>query len=78
LDGIEFTHSQGVLLWDINPGNLATGVGEKSHVVYLFNFDLVKLYIDSSTGAHMPYREGRVALGTLHMESRTAVLVLSL
>lgn len=41
------------------------GVGEKSHIVYLFDLGLAKLYVDPSTGKHIPYREGRVALGTM-------------
>ncbi|KAG1887625.1 hypothetical protein F4604DRAFT_1717852 [Suillus subluteus] len=57
LDRIEFVHSRG-------PENFAMGVGENSHVVYLFDFGLAKLYVDPSTGAHIPFREGRVGLGT--------------
>ncbi|KAG1779415.1 kinase-like domain-containing protein [Suillus placidus] len=66
---IEFAHSRGVVLRDIKPENFAMGVGEKSHIVYLFDFGLAKLYVDPSTGAHIPYREGRVALGTMHYSS---------
>lgn len=45
------------------------GVGEKSHIVYLFDFGLAKLYVDPPTGKHIPYREGRVALGTMPYSS---------
>ncbi|KAG1839141.1 hypothetical protein DFJ58DRAFT_859919 [Suillus subalutaceus] len=51
------------------PENFAMGIGEKSHIVYLFDFGLAKLYVDPSTGAHMPYREGRIALGTMRYSS---------
>ncbi|KAG1841823.1 hypothetical protein DFJ58DRAFT_807718 [Suillus subalutaceus] len=44
LDRIEFVHSRGVILRDIKPENFAMGVGENSHVVYLFDFGLAKLY----------------------------------
>ncbi|KAG0707894.1 kinase-like domain-containing protein [Suillus ampliporus] len=64
LDRIEFAHSRGVVLRDIKPEIFAMGVGEKSDIVYLFDFGLAKLYIDPSTGAHIPFREGRVGLGT--------------
>ncbi|KAG1849705.1 hypothetical protein DFJ58DRAFT_794829 [Suillus subalutaceus] len=57
LDRIEFVHSRGVILRDIKPENFAMGVGENSHVVYLFDFGLAKL-------SHIPFREGRVGLGT--------------
>ncbi|KAG2353927.1 kinase-like domain-containing protein [Suillus spraguei] len=42
---------------------------KKSHTVYLFDFGLAKLYVDPSTGKHIPYREGRVALGTMPYSS---------
>ncbi|KAG2041099.1 kinase-like domain-containing protein [Suillus americanus] len=47
---IEVPHSRGVVLRDIKPENFATGVGEKSHIVYLFDFGLAKLYVDPSQG----------------------------
>ncbi|KAG1815101.1 uncharacterized protein BJ212DRAFT_1273475 [Suillus subaureus] len=42
------------------------GVGQKSHIVYLFDFGLAKLYADPS---HIPYRDeslGNVLLYLLH------------
>ncbi|KAG2071481.1 kinase-like protein [Suillus decipiens] len=64
LDRIEFVHSRGVILRDIKPENFAMGVGENSRVVYLFDFGLAKLYVDPYTGTHIPFREGRIGLGT--------------
>ncbi|KAG2741339.1 kinase-like protein [Suillus brevipes Sb2] len=64
LDRIEFVHSRGLVLRDIKPENFAMGIGEKSDIVYLFDFGLAKLYVDPSTGTHIPFREGRVGLGT--------------
>ncbi|KAG2034635.1 kinase-like domain-containing protein [Suillus americanus] len=64
LDRIEFVHSRGLVLRDIKPDNFAMGVGEKSDIVYLLDFGLAKLYVDPSTGTHIPFREGRVGLGT--------------
>ncbi|KAG1717675.1 hypothetical protein EDB19DRAFT_1183752 [Suillus lakei] len=64
LDRIEFVHSRGLVLRDIKPENFAMGAGGKSDIVYLFDFGLAKLYVDPSTGTHIPFREGRVGLGT--------------
>ncbi|KAG1748029.1 kinase-like protein [Suillus occidentalis] len=64
LDRIEFVHSRGVILRDIKPENFAMGIGEKSDMVYLFDFGLAELYVDPSTGTHILFREGRVGLGT--------------
>ncbi|KAG2064035.1 kinase-like protein [Suillus decipiens] len=69
LNRVEFAHSRGVILRDIKPENFAMGVGEKYRIVYLFDFSLAKLYVDPSTGKHIPYREGRVALGTMPYSS---------
>ncbi|KAG2340935.1 hypothetical protein BDR05DRAFT_1032181 [Suillus weaverae] len=66
---VEFAHSRGVILRDIKPENFAMGVGEKSRIIYLFDFGLAKLYVDPSTGTHIPYREDRVALGTMSYSS---------
>jgi casein kinase 1 len=68
-DRVEFAHSRGVILRDVKPENFAMGFGEKSHIVYLLDFGLAKLYVDPSTGTHIPYREGRVALGTMPYSS---------
>jgi serine/threonine protein kinase len=64
LDRIEFVHSRGLVLRDIKPENFVMGIGEKSDMVYLFDFGLAKLYVDPSTGIHILFREGRVGLGT--------------
>ncbi|KAG2121987.1 kinase-like domain-containing protein, partial [Suillus cothurnatus] len=64
LDRIEFAHSRGVILRDIKPEIFAMGIGENSHIVCVSDFGLAKLYVDPSTGTHMPFREGRVELGT--------------
>ncbi|KAG2742431.1 kinase-like protein [Suillus brevipes Sb2] len=69
LNRVEFVHSRGLVLRDIKPENFAMGIGEKSRIVYLFDFGLAKLYVDPSTGAHIPYREGRIALGTMRYSS---------
>lgn len=69
LNRVEFAHSRGIILRDIKPENFAMGIGEKSHFVYLLDFGLAKLYVNPSTGAHIPYREGRIPLGTMPYSS---------
>ncbi|KAG2137378.1 kinase-like protein [Suillus bovinus] len=66
---VEFAYSRGIILRDIKPDNFVMGVGEKSHIVYLLDFGLAKLYVNPSTGEHIPYREGRVPLGTMPFSS---------
>ncbi|KAI0062007.1 casein kinase I isoform delta-like protein [Artomyces pyxidatus] len=52
LDRIEFAHSRGVIIRDIF-----------THVVYLIDLGLAKLYQDAYTGKHMSFREGRGFVG---------------
>ncbi|KAG0699803.1 hypothetical protein DFH29DRAFT_877033 [Suillus ampliporus] len=68
LDRIEFVRSRGVILRDVKPEKFAMGDREKSHIVYLLDFGLAKLYVNPSTGAHIAFREGCVGLGTLREE----------
>ncbi|KAG0707542.1 kinase-like protein [Suillus ampliporus] len=70
--GIKFVYSRGVILRDVKPQIFAMSDGEKSRIVYLFDFGLAKLYVDPSTGAHIPFREGRVGAGTARFGSYNA------
>ncbi|KAG0707895.1 hypothetical protein DFH29DRAFT_1065946 [Suillus ampliporus] len=65
---IEFAHSRG----DVKPENFALGDRQKSHIVYLFDFGVAKLYVDPSTGARIPFREGRIGLGAARYMSYNA------
>ena len=54
---------------DIKPDNLLIGFGKKSSQVFIIDFGLTKKYIDSSTGMHIPYREGKSLTGTARYAS---------
>ncbi|KAF9219687.1 kinase-like protein [Gyrodon lividus] len=64
LDRVEFVHSRGVILRDIKPENFAMGIGDSANTMHLFDLGLAKLYVNPSTGSHIPFREGRIGLGT--------------
>ena len=43
----------------------AMGIGEeKVNTVHLLDLGLAKLFVNPITGHHIPFREGRVGLGT--------------
>ncbi|KAI0060215.1 kinase-like protein [Artomyces pyxidatus] len=69
LDRVGFTHSRGIVHRDIKPENFGMDVGTCSGIVHLFDFGLAKLYLDASTGDHIPFREGRRRIGTMHVAS---------
>ncbi len=61
---LEISHTLGVLHRDIKPENFVMGMGDKSHVVYLIDFGLAKMYVNRDTGAHVEMQTGRKLAGT--------------
>ncbi|KAF8515062.1 kinase-like domain-containing protein [Gautieria morchelliformis] len=64
LDRIEFAHSRGIILRDVKPENFAMGFGTRCNVLHMFDLGLAKLFWDSGPDTHIPFREGRIGLGT--------------
>lgn len=64
LTRVEFAHSRGIILRDMNPEKFAVGLGDRSNVIHMFDFGLAKLYVNPATDEHTPFREGRYMLGT--------------
>ena len=64
IDRIEFVHSRGIILRDVKPQNLAMGLGNRSSLLYMFDFGLAKPYVDPITNEHIPFRTGLVSAGT--------------
>jgi serine/threonine protein kinase len=66
---MEYIHSKSFLHRDIKPDNFLIGLGKKQHIVYAIDFGLAKRYIDSRTGIHIPYRDGKSLTGTARYAS---------
>ncbi|KDQ23520.1 hypothetical protein PLEOSDRAFT_52844 [Pleurotus ostreatus PC15] len=64
LSTIEHVHARGIIVRDIKPENFAMGYLEDYQRLYLFDMGLSKLYLDPTTGKHIPFREGRGGIGT--------------
>ncbi|KAI0370613.1 kinase-like protein [Pilatotrama ljubarskyi] len=72
LDRLEFLHSRGIVSCDIKPHNFAMGSDANADIVYLFDFEHSRLYIDPSTGLHVPFRTERHSTGTVRYASVAA------
>ncbi|KAF8514358.1 putative casein kinase [Hysterangium stoloniferum] len=64
LERVEFVHSRGIIVRDIKAENFSMGNKCLAHMVQMFDFGHAKLYLNPSTGEHIPYREGRALVGT--------------
>ena len=47
----------------MKPKNLAMGRGNRSSLLYMFDFGLAKLFINPATGEHIPFRTGLILVG---------------
>ena len=67
-------HNNGLIHRDIKPENFAPGLGNDAETIYLFDFGLVKEYIEGESRRHIPYKEGIELTGTLRYSSVNAHL----
>jgi len=61
---IETFHSYELLHRDIKPENFVIGKGRSSKTVYIIDYGLAKLYINSETRRHIRYKENKKLTGT--------------
>ncbi|KAK9282476.1 hypothetical protein L1049_005394 [Liquidambar formosana] len=69
INRVEFVHSKSFLHRDIKPDNFLMGLGRRANQVYVIDFGLAKKYRDTSTHAHIPYRENKNLTGTARYAS---------
>lgn len=58
LSRVETLHRKGVIHRDIKPDQFLVSDGEGSGPVHIIDFNLSRLYVDPSTGKHIPYNVG--------------------
>lgn len=58
LSRMEILHTRSYIHRDIKPDNFLIGIGLRSHMIFVIDFGLAKLYRNPRTHRHIPYREG--------------------
>lgn len=66
---IEKLHKYGYIHRDIKPDNFVMGCNSESDRVFLIDFGLSRKYIDSLSGAHVGYGDGKPLIGTARYSS---------
>lgn len=69
LERVEHVHSRGLILRDLKPQNFVLGLGERSSIVHLLDFGLVRPYANPITNEHIPFVENLERVGTARYTS---------
>lgn len=71
---LELLHSRNFIHRDVKPDNFLMGIGGRTNQVFAIDFGLAKKYRSSTSGLHIPYREGKSLIGTARYASVTTHL----
>lgn len=69
LNRIEFVHSKSYLHRDVKPENFLIGLGKRSSLVYLIDFEQAKKYRDAKTHQHIVFKENKKPVGNIKFVS---------
>ncbi|KAG2113220.1 casein kinase 1 alpha 1-like protein [Suillus discolor] len=64
LSCLEYIHSHNFIHGDIKPQNILVGLDNLKHTAFIIDFGISKEYCNTSTRAHIPFRQGRCLTGT--------------
>ncbi|KAG1869081.1 kinase-like domain-containing protein [Suillus tomentosus] len=64
LSRLEYIHSHDYIHGDIKPQNVVVGLGDLKHTAFLIDFGTAKEFWNTSTGVHIPFRQGQCLTGT--------------
>ncbi|KAG0707978.1 kinase-like domain-containing protein [Suillus ampliporus] len=64
LSHLEYIHSHNFVHGDIKPQNILVGLDDLKHMAFIINFGIAKEYCNTSTRAHILFRQGQCITGT--------------
>ncbi|KAG2034354.1 kinase-like domain-containing protein [Suillus americanus] len=64
LSRLKYIHSHNFVHGDIKPHNILVGLDDLKHTAFIIDFGISKEYCNTSTRAHIPFRQGRCLAGT--------------
>ncbi|KAG1844157.1 kinase-like domain-containing protein [Suillus subluteus] len=64
LSRLEYIHSHNYVHGDIKPQNILVGLGNLRHTAFIIDFGITKMYWNTTTSDHVPFRHGRSLSGT--------------
>ncbi|KIK35017.1 hypothetical protein CY34DRAFT_17308 [Suillus luteus UH-Slu-Lm8-n1] len=64
LSCLEYIHSHNFVHGDIKPQNILVGLDDLKHTAFIIDFGIAKEYCNTSTRAHIPFRQGQCITGT--------------
>ena len=68
---LENIHNRSIIHRDLKPENLLMGQNENSHLIYLIDFGISKIYRDSN-GRHIAFKDNKPFIGTTRYASVAA------
>ena len=61
---LQYIYSCNFIHHDLKPSNIILGIGNRTNLVYLIDFGLLKEFWDPNTRKHIPYNDGLGFTGT--------------
>ncbi|KAG1817372.1 kinase-like protein [Suillus variegatus] len=64
LSHLEYIHLHNYIHGDIKPQNVVVGLGDLKHTAFIIDFGTAKEFWNTSTGVHIPFRQGQCLTST--------------
>lgn len=66
---MEYMHSKSLIHRDVKPENFLIGLEDRTSTIYVIDFGLSKVFRNPKTGTHIPFKQGKLLIGTARYAS---------